>query len=121
MNAFLNPHTNTSLTGSIDATAHSISLFQENEQPKTINDIFIPKTYFSTAEPIDIRIDELGNNIVQVCQLIGIINDEKVHGLERMLNYMNDNLFSKDDPATNEHHYHITQHNITKKHTTHTT
>ena len=44
MNAFLNPHNNgPSLTGIIDATAHSISLFQENEPPKNVNDILIPK------------------------------------------------------------------------------
>ena len=42
MNSFLNPHNATSLTGIIDVTAHSISLFQENESPKDINDIFIP-------------------------------------------------------------------------------
>ena len=41
-------------------------------------------------------------------QLIGIISDEKVPGLESILNYMNDNLFGKDGPAINEHHYHIT-------------
>ena len=33
MSAFLNPGNGTSLTNLIDATAHSISLFQENEQP----------------------------------------------------------------------------------------
>ena len=41
MNSFLNPHTNgPSLTGVIDVTAHSISLFQEIEPPKHIVDIF---------------------------------------------------------------------------------
>ena len=34
MNAFLNPHNSTSSTGEIDVTAHSISLFEENEEPK---------------------------------------------------------------------------------------
>ena len=43
MNAFLNPRNGTSLTNIIDVTAHSKSLFQENEQPKNINAIFIPK------------------------------------------------------------------------------
>ena len=38
---------------------------------------------------------------------IGIINDETVGGLEPLLNYMNENLSNKDDPAINEHHYHI--------------
>ena len=38
-------------------------------------------------------------------QFIGPINDEKVGGLESLLNYMNENFFTKDDPAVNEHHY----------------
>ena len=42
-------------------------------------------------------------------QLIGITNDEKVPGLESILNYMNEISFSKDDPAISEHHYHITK------------
>ena len=37
------------------------------------------------------------------------INDTRVGGLESLLNYMNENLFTKDDPAINEHHYHITK------------
>ena len=43
MNSFLTPHNGPSLTGVIDVTAHSISLFQENAPPKDINDIFIPQ------------------------------------------------------------------------------
>ena len=50
MNSFLNTH-GTSLTGIVDVTAHSISLFQENEEPKNIEDIFIPKSDISIAEP----------------------------------------------------------------------
>ena len=42
-------------------------------------------------------------------QFTGIINDEKVPGLESILNYMNENFFGKNDPALNEHHYHITK------------
>ena len=101
MNAFLcfNPGHAASLTNIIDVTAHSISLFQEHEQPKHITDIFIPQTSISIAEPIDVRIDELGYNIIHMYQLIGIINDEQVPGLESILNYMNEYLFSKDDPA----------------------
>ena len=35
MNSFLNPHNNgPPITGVIDVTAHSISLFQGNEPPK---------------------------------------------------------------------------------------
>ena len=33
MNSFLNPRNGTSLTNIVDVTAHSISLYQENEQP----------------------------------------------------------------------------------------
>ena len=40
---------------------------------------------------------------------IGDINDTKAGGLESLLNYMNENFFSKDEPATNEHHYRITK------------
>ena len=54
-----------------------------------------PQTCISIAEPIDVQIDELGNNIIQMYQLIGIINDEKVHGLERILKYMNENSLAK--------------------------
>ena len=42
-------------------------------------------------------------------QFIGIVNDEKVSGLESILDYLNKNFFSKDDPAINEHHYRITK------------
>ena len=42
-------------------------------------------------------------------QFIGVINDEQVGGLESLLNYMNEQLFNKDDPAINEHHYNITK------------
>ena len=107
MNSFLNPHNNgPPLTGVIDVTAHSISLFQENEPPKKIIDIFIPKSDISTALPYDVVIDELGDNVITMYQFIGDINDTKVAGLE--LNYMSEN-FTEDDPAINEHHYHITK------------
>ena len=109
MNSFLTPHNGPSLTGVIDVTAHSISLFQENAPPKNIEDIFIPQSDISIALPYDAVIDELGNNVITMYQFIGDINDEKVAGLESLLNYMNENFFTKDDPAINEHHYHITK------------
>ena len=110
MNAFLNPHNNTSLTSIIDVTTHSISLFQENEQPKSINDIFIPQIGISIAKHIGVKINELGNNIPQRYQLIGEINyDEEIPGLESVLNYMNAFPLNKHDPAINEHHHHITK------------
>ena len=107
MNSFLNPHNGTSLTGVIDLTAHSISLFQENEAPQNIKDTFMNKSTSSTAEPYDVQIDEMGDNIIHMYQFIGDINDTKVAGLGSLLNYMNKNFFSKDEPAVNEHRYHI--------------
>ena len=68
MNAFLNPRSGASLTSIIDATALSISLFQEDEQPKNIIGTFIPQTDMSIAEPIDAQISQLGINITQTYQ-----------------------------------------------------
>ena len=125
--SFLNDN-GTSLTGIVDDTAHSISLVQdnENEEPKNIVHISIPKNDISIAEPCDVIIDEIGNKVISMYQFIGDINDTKVGGLESLLNYMNENLFSNDDPAIHEHHYHITNkqyneetnniYNIYKKH-----
>ena len=105
MNAFLNPHNGTSLTGVIDLTAHSISFFtlnnEQKEEPNDITDIFIPTSNISTAEPYDVQIDELGDNIIQLYQLTGIIDDTKVAGLESLSNYINENFSSKDAPAVN--------------------
>ena len=119
MNSFLNPKNGPSLTGVIDVTAHSVSLFQENEPPKNIIDIFIPKSDISVA--YDVQVDELGNNIVTMYQFIGYINDTKVGGLEPLLNYMTENFFTKDDPAINEHHCHITKNNTMKRYIIFTT
>ena len=105
MNAFPNPRNGASFINIVDDTAHSVSFFQENEQPKYINEVVLPQARISIAEPIDVQMDELGNSITQVYHSIGIISDEKVPGLGSILNYMK--LFSKDDPAINEHHYHI--------------
>ena len=69
--------------------------------------MFIPKSDSSVAEPYDVQIAELGDNIITMYQVIGDINDTKVGGLESLSNYVNENLFSKDDPAINEHHHHI--------------
>ena len=55
--------------------------------------MFIPKTDISIAEPIEVQIDELSNSTTQVYQLIGIINDEQVGGLESLLHYMNEHFF----------------------------
>ena len=40
-------------------------------------------------------------------KFIGDVNDTKVVGLESLLNYMNENFFSKGEPSVNEHHYRI--------------
>ena len=108
MNSFLNPHNGTSLTGVIDITAHSMSIFQENESPQNIKDTFLNKNTISIAEPYDVQIDENGDNFITMYQFIGHINDTTVAGLESLLNYMNENFFSKDEPAVNEHQYHVT-------------
>ena len=45
--------------------------------------------------------------------------NSKTSGLESLLNYMNENFFSKDEPAVNEHHYHITRKQYNQYFTTH--
>ena len=120
MNSFLNPHNATSLTGVTDITAHSVSLFQENEPPQNINDTFIHKSDISVAEPYDIQIGgELGDNVITMYEFIGDINDTKMLGLESILIYMNENFISKDEPAVNDHHYHITRKQYNQYFTTH--
>ena len=80
-----------SLTGTVDITANSISLFQNNVSPKNVEDIFICKSDISIAELYDAQIDENGN-VIQMYQFIGDIKDTKVAGLEPILNYINDNF-----------------------------
>ena len=57
MSALLNPRNGTSLTNSIDVAAHSISLFQEENEANNTNDVFIPQTGIAISEPIDVQID----------------------------------------------------------------
>ena len=59
---------------------------------KPVNDMFKPKTDIGITEPIEVQIDELGNDTTQMCQLISTIKDEKVGGLEPLLNHMNENF-----------------------------
>ena len=103
MNSFLNPHNGTSLTGVIGITTHSITLYDEtiSKEPENINGIVIPKSDIRVAEPYDVQTDELGDSIITMYQFIGDINDTQVGGLESLLNYMNENSFSKDNPAVN--------------------
>ena len=119
MNAFSNPRNGASLTNIIDVTAHSISLSQENEQPKNINDMFIPKDDISIAEPIDAQIDELGNNTIQMYQFVGIIND-KAGGLEPLLDYMNKNCSVKTTQQQTNIIITLRKNNTTKRHITYT-
>ena len=84
MNSFLNPHNGTSLTGVIDLTVHSISLFQENEEPQNIKKTFMNNNNISIAEPYDVQIDETGNNFITMYQFNGDINDSMVPGLESL-------------------------------------
>ena len=48
--------------------------------------IFSYLTDISTAEPYDVIIDELGNNVITMYQFIGDINGTKAGGLESLLN-----------------------------------
>ena len=84
MNSFLNTH-GTSLTGIVDITANSISLFQDNGPPNNIEDIFMKVILVRIAEPYDVQIDE-NCNVIQMYQFLGDINDTKVAGLESILN-----------------------------------
>ena len=86
MNSFLSPQNGPRLTGVINVTAHSISLFQENAPPKNIEDTFIPQSDISIALPYDVVIDELGKNVITMYQFIDDINGTKAGGLESLLN-----------------------------------
>ena len=57
-----------------------------------------------------------GGNIITMCQFAGDMNYSKVGGLGSLINFMNEHFFNKDDPAVNEHHYHITQKTTMKRH-----
>ena len=60
MDAILNPRNGASITNTIGVTASGIHPFQENEQPNDFNDIFVPQTSFSIAEPTEFQMGELG-------------------------------------------------------------
>ena len=95
MDAILNPRNGASITNTIGVTASGIHPFQENEQPNDFNDIFVPQTSFSIAEPIEFQMGELGYNIAEMYHLTGIIRGEKVLGFESIFNYANENLLAK--------------------------
>ena len=108
MNSFLAPNNRTSLTGIIDFTAHNIYLIQEDGTVKNILDILFAYGNIAVAELVDVQLNELGP-ITQMYQFIGDINDNRVPGLESILNYIDENFFNKADPAVNEHNYYITK------------
>ena len=112
MDSFLNPNNGTSLTGVIDVTAHNIYLFQRDGTVKHILDILFPCGDIAIAELVDVQIHELGNNVIQLYQFVGDINDKRVPGLESILYYISENFFRKADPAVNEHSYYIKKHLI---------
>ena len=92
---------------------------QHQKNHRILRTFFIPKSDISVAEPYDIQIGELEDNVITMYQFVGPANDEKVEGLESLLNYMNENFFSKHGPAVNEHNYHITRKLYNKGFTTH--
>ena len=65
---------------------------QEDGTVKNILDILFPYGDIAVAELIDVRLNDLGP-VVQMYQFIGDIKDERVPGLESILNYINENVF----------------------------
>ena len=108
MNSFLAPNNRISLTGIIDFTAHNIYLYQKDGTVKNILDILFSYGDIAVAELVDVQLTELGP-VIQLYQFIGPINDERVPGLESILNYINENFFNKSDPAVNEYNYYISK------------
>ena len=104
MNANIIPRNHTSFKNTIGITARSISLFQE-EKLTNIFELVINQNIISIAEPVDIQKNELGNDVITMYQLVGDIDDNKVQGLESILNYITNNFHTKDDSAINQHNY----------------
>ena len=86
MNSFLAPNSRTSLTGIIYFTAHNIYLIQEDGTVKNILDILFPYGDIAVAELVDVQLNGLGP-VIQMYQFIVDINNERVPGLESILNY----------------------------------
>ena len=91
MNSFLAPNNRTSLTGIIDFTAHNVYLIQEDGTVKNILDILFPYGDIAVAELVGVQLNDIGP-VVQMYQFIVDINDERVPGLESILNYINENI-----------------------------
>ena len=80
--------------------------------------MFIFKSDIIIAEPYEVQIDELGNNIITMCQFIGDVHNTKVLGLERISTYVNE-FFRKGEPAVNIYNYYITRKQLDQDLTTH--
>ena len=59
-----NKYNSVSLTGVIDLQVHSLSLYDENDEPQNIKGTFINKKNISKAEPVDVIIDAFGNMVI---------------------------------------------------------
>ena len=66
-------------------------MIQEDGTVKNILDILFPYGDIAVAELIDAQLNDLGP-VIQMYQFIGGINDERVPGLEPILNCINDFL-----------------------------
>ena len=84
-------------------------MFQRDGTVKNILDILFPYGDIAIAELAGVQINELGNNVIQLYQFVGDMHDKRVPGLESILQYINENCFSKADPAVNGHSYYITK------------
>ena len=110
MNAYPNPGNHTSLNNIIDITAHSTGSSQEEKLTNNF-ELLINQTDISIAEPVEIQIDELGNNGITMYQFVGDTSDNKMPGLESIINYMNGNVYTTYDSAINQHNYNTTKKN----------
>ena len=84
-------------------------MFQRDGTVKHILDILFPYGYIAIAELVDVQINEICNNVIQLYQFVGEINDKRIPGLESILNCINESCLNKADPAVNGHSYYITK------------
>ena len=79
---------------------------QEDGTVKNTLDLLFAYGIIAVAELVDVQLNEFGP-VIQMYQFIVDINDNRVPGLESILNYTDENLFNKAGPAVNEHNYYI--------------
>ena len=70
------------------------------------------------AKPVEIQIDELGNNVTAIYEFVGDMDDNKAPGLERIFNYISDNFFARNEGAGNQHIHNTTKNSYFQKITT---